>query len=298
MKIIALDAGGTSAKFALYDDNGQLLANKNFPTPHIMEVGIDKLREIVRLGVEYCRSYFTNSDEPFVLSVGMAAYGRDKSLAKTIKQTLQMDYKHLLIHGDMEIAYKGAFAHKQGILLIAGTGSIAYTQNLGEELRTGGFGYFLGDEGSAYWIAHRALQVFTKQVDGRMPKTKLYDFVKRTLSLQDDYDIISCSLRLSRSQLASLCISLLDLYESDCQIRCICDAAVAEMALLVQTLAKKLPDCQYPLTLALVGGVFNQDLIKDALQKKLGTKYLVERVTNTPLYGAYLYAHEYLQQLS
>lgn len=295
MKIIALDAGGTSAKFALYDEQGTVLAKHNFTTPHILEVGVEKLCAIVKTGVDYCCAQLSEP-EPFILSIGMAAFGRDQQLATTIKMALSKDYEHLLLHGDMEIAYKAAFPANNGILLIAGTGSIAYAQEKSKVLRTGGFGYFLGDEGSAYWISRKALQLFTKQVDGRFPKTELYSFVKKSLALDDDYAIISQSLSMTRSEIANLCASLINLYNKDKLVTAIYDEAINELASLVQALAKQLVIISQPIEVALVGGVFNEALLREMLQGKLGTFYKVQFARHEPVYGAYLYANEYIAQ--
>lgn len=310
MKIIALDAGGTSAKFALYNLEGKVLFSQKYHTPHIMEVSTDRLSEIVANGVRDCLKACStkslakeNADylqEDFVLSIGMAAYGRDKVLKEAIKQTLSAKYKQLILHGDMEIAYKAAFPDARGILLIAGTGSIAYAEANLAVYRTGGFGYFLGDEGSAYWIAKQALQTFTKELDGRLKKSELYTFVKQALNLQDDYAVISKSFKMTRSELANLCVSLIALYPIDENVKAIYDAAISELALLVKALEAKMPRKasrsikENPLSIALVGGVFSSDILLANLQSKLGQDYLVERAKHQPIYGAYLYAKEYL----
>lgn len=295
MKIIALDAGGTSAKFALYDEQGTVLAKHNFTTPHILEVGVEKLCAIVKTGVDYCCAQFSEV-EPFILSIGMAAFGRDQQLATTIKTALSKDYEQLLLHGDMEIAYKAAFPANTGILLIAGTGSIAYAREQSKVLRTGGFGYFLGDEGSAYWISKRALQLFTKQVDGRLPKTELYGFVKKSLAIDDDYAIISKSLSLTRSEIANMCASLIDLYNKDKLVTAIYDEAINELASLVQALAKQMTKISQPTEVALVGGFFKEAILREKLQTKLGSSYKLQSAQQEPVYGAYLYAKEYIAE--
>ena len=49
--------------------------------------------------------------------------------------------------------------HEPGVVIIAGTGSIAYGHNgQGQAARAGGWGYVLGDEGSGYWIGRHALR--------------------------------------------------------------------------------------------------------------------------------------------
>lgn len=61
-----------------------------------------------------------------------------------------------------------------GAVVIAGTGSVAFGMNeAGETAAVGGWGYLMGDEGSAYWIALQAINACTRAEDGRIPSTWL-----------------------------------------------------------------------------------------------------------------------------
>jgi len=63
-----------------------------------------------------------------------------------------------LMH-DAVIAHAGAFEGGPGVVVIAGTGSVAYGKNAaGESVTAGGWGYLFGDEGSAFWLARRAIE--------------------------------------------------------------------------------------------------------------------------------------------
>ena len=75
---------------------------------------------------------------------------------------------------DALTALHGAFPDGIGIVIIAGTGSICYGQNVRRELvRTGGWGHGMGDEGSAYDIARQILQAVMRSYDGRGRETVL-----------------------------------------------------------------------------------------------------------------------------
>ena len=61
-----------------------------------------------------------------------------------------------------------------GVVVIAGTGSIAYGRNeRNQAARAGGWGYMLGDEGSGYWIGRAALRAVLREADRRGPATQL-----------------------------------------------------------------------------------------------------------------------------
>jgi N-acetylglucosamine kinase len=82
-----------------------------------------------------------------------------------------LDCAHLVLN-DVEVAYDGAFAGDDGVLVLAGTGSMAWAKThgeglRGESLRVGGWGEAFGDEGSAYWIGREALSLASQGLDGR-----------------------------------------------------------------------------------------------------------------------------------
>lgn len=76
---------------------------------------------------------------------------------------------------------EGALDGENGIVIIAGTGSIALALKDNIVTRCGGWGSQLGDEGSAYWIAKKMLSIFCQEVDGRLEKTKLYELIKKNV---------------------------------------------------------------------------------------------------------------------
>jgi len=68
--------------------------------------------------------------------------------------------------GDMEIALEAAFGDGPGVIVVAGTGSIAYGRNQhGQTARAGGWGFAVGDEGSAHWIGREAVRALLRAAD-------------------------------------------------------------------------------------------------------------------------------------
>ncbi len=93
---------------------------------------------------------------------------------------------------DIELAYRRAFGKKPGIVLNAGTGSIAYGRYKGRAVRSGGVGPLLGDEGSAFWIGREYLRrtkkddwkFLRKTAVGKNPVAKIASFAPRGLKDQ------------------------------------------------------------------------------------------------------------------
>ena len=89
------------------------------------------------------------------------------------------------IENDAFIALVAGAPERTGIVVVAGTGSVAYGVDArGETARSGGWGYLLGDEGSAYWLGHAAVRRGIRAADGRGPATSLGDRVSRKLGLE------------------------------------------------------------------------------------------------------------------
>jgi N-acetylglucosamine kinase-like BadF-type ATPase len=91
---------------------------------------------------------------------------------------------------DARAALEGALDGKPGVVVIAGTGSIAIGVNTeGTQARAGGFGPTLSDEGSGYYIAQRALKAVVSSFDGRSARTTLAERICRRLGVADPSDL-------------------------------------------------------------------------------------------------------------
>jgi glucosamine kinase len=91
---------------------------------------------------------------------------------------------------DARAALEGALDGRAGVVLIAGTGSIAMGLNeAGEQARSGGWGPTISDEGSGYDIARRALKAVISSFDGRSPKTVLSDRILNKLRISSAADL-------------------------------------------------------------------------------------------------------------
>jgi len=101
---------------------------------------------------------------------------------------------HFLCENEIEAAWTGALGGKEGIVILAGAGSIAIGKNkIGETVRTGGWGHIAGDEGGEYWLARKVLEIYTKEADGRYDEKQLYDLLREKMNIYDDSDIFNFS---------------------------------------------------------------------------------------------------------
>src|SRR5204863_9042571 len=100
---------------------------------------------------------------------GAAGAGRGQEQAELAAARVEAGVaRRVRVLTDGEVALATAFGAGPGILVNAGTGSIAYARDPAGELhRAGGYGWQLGDEGGGYWLGRRALDVAARSHDGR-----------------------------------------------------------------------------------------------------------------------------------
>ena len=287
MKIIAIDAGGTKARFALYDENGIRLKSIEHPSLHPLQIGYTKMAQALRYGVD---TLCENERVDFI-SFGLAGYGMNPKIRKSIENAIKRQFPNekYSIQSDVDCALMSALKGSDGIMVIAGTGSIALSQFQGVRSRVGGWGYWIGDEGSAFWIGKQVLSVFSKMADGRLKKSALYDCVMDSLVLSDESELIKILSEHKRpkeaiASLARICF-VASTKDDKHAIKIFKDAAY-ELSQLIEVSLKKNPELK---TVRLSGGVFESgDVILKPLRAFLPSDLDIQPISQPPLYGAYL----------
>lgn len=297
MNYICVDAGGTKTKFVLYSEKGKILDQETLPSCHFMRVGYEGMTEILEEGIKILKERHAEKDQDFMLSMGLAGYGREERIRENIEIAIRDAFKNELyvLKNDIETAIEGAFLGNDGIMLIAGTGSIAYSKHQGKLKRSGGWGYLFGDEGSAYWLAKRMLEVFSKEEDGRLTKTQLYELLMKRLGLLHGHDLITYvreTLGDRREDIAKLAEIL---YEAalmgDPEALKIYNEGAKELADLVIASGK---DTTGKTEVAFFGGVFEaKELILEPLRQYLPERFQLIMPKAPPEYGAFLLVKKY-----
>lgn len=296
MKIIAIDAGGTKARFALYDENGVMLKSVEHPSLHPLQVGYTKMAQSLRFGVD---SLCENEKVDFI-SFGLAGYGMNPKIRKSIENAIKRKFptEKYSIQSDVDCALMSALKGSDGVMIISGTGSIALSQYKGQRSRVGGWGYWIGDEGSAFWIGKQVLSVFSKMADGRLKKSALYDCVMDSLVLSDESELIKILSEHPRPKeaIASLArVCYIASTKGDKHAIHIFKQAAHELAELIETSIKRNPELK---TVRLSGGVFESgDVILKPLKELLPSDLDIQPISYPPLYGAYLIGKMKVEQL-
>ncbi len=278
--IIVVDAGGTSSKFGIFRD-GKLINKSKLPSSHILQVGSKKMTEILFQGIEEIKL-----DRDFKIVFGLAGFGSDQKIRYEIKDAIEdkfSSYDYYLTN-DIELAYYSEFERETGILIILGTGSIAYKYESKKFIRAGGWGYRIGDEASGYDLGMKLIKEFTKEADKRREKTDLYKCVREYFSLENDYDLILKVQNMNRTQIASLSGLVFDLYKkNNNKAKEIIDFMVLEIVELIGAL-----DSEKVKKVALFGGLTKSDIGFDKLIKnKLREDIDLVVAKNDALEGGY-----------
>jgi len=195
-----------------------------------------------------------------------------------------------LVH-DTVIAHAGALGGETGVVVIAGTGSAAYALFAdGGSHFVGGWGYLFGDEGSAFWIARRAITLATYHGDCEGTRALLSFFDVHTLRELVRAFYVGDVTRASLASFAPVCI---DAAKNNEGCPCLCDpppAAARELARLASRAAREHTDA---LRVAFVGGLtadpWLRGRIAESLAEELPSATLVES-RGEPVDGALVLA--------
>jgi N-acetylglucosamine kinase-like BadF-type ATPase len=118
---------------------------------------------------------------PAAICLGIAGVDRqdDAAIVRGIMKRIGFKARVLVVN-DALVALEAGIPGQPGVVIISGTGSIAYGRNRDNEAaRAGGWGYVLGDEGSGYWIGRAALRAVLRASDERGPRTALTPLLLR-----------------------------------------------------------------------------------------------------------------------
>ena len=174
MTLLGIDAGGTRTVCQVADATGRVLAEARGPGANLQSAGELEVEKVLHQVIDQAQAA-ADAGPPSALCLGMAGVDRpnDAAIVRSILARIGQR-AHVLIVNDALIALEAGAPASPGIVVIAGTGSIAYGRDeQGHAARAGGWGYVLGDEGSGYWLGRQALRAVVRASDGRGPQTGL-----------------------------------------------------------------------------------------------------------------------------
>jgi N-acetylmuramic acid 6-phosphate etherase len=164
---------------------------------------------------------------------------------------------HVDVTSDAAILLAAGAPEGWGLVLIAGTGSIAFGRAAdGRTARAGGWGHLLGDEGSAYALVLSALQAVARSADGRGPATALTERLLARLGVSEPQGLIAAVYRSGRDRadLAALAPLVVEAAETDAVAAWVVEEHAQELAQAGAAVARQL-GWSGPVPVALAGGL-------------------------------------------
>lgn len=200
--VLGIDGGGSKTVCVILDETGRVLGRGEAGPSNYHSVGIEAADREIQSSITQAVAS-TDGIRVDAICVGLAgvARPRDMQVTQSLVQQLQsklalpitwaLQPSHTIICNDALIALWGGLGDDTGIVAIAGTGSIVFGRNnRGCTQRVGGWGYILGDEGSAYHIAVSGMRAALRASDRRGEPTSLQEHLQEHLGLKSLEDLI------------------------------------------------------------------------------------------------------------
>ncbi len=155
---LGIDGGGTKTTCVVADEQ-RTLGNATSAGSNITRLGEARVREALHAAVrDACRAANIDPSEVESACIGLSGAGRPEVrdvIAGIMREVLQ---GRIAVVSDLETSLEAAFGGGPGVIVIAGTGSIAYGRDAhGKTARAGGWGLAISDEGSGQWIGRAAV---------------------------------------------------------------------------------------------------------------------------------------------
>ncbi|MGH9768367.1 MAG: BadF/BadG/BcrA/BcrD ATPase family protein [Blastocatellia bacterium] len=298
---LGVDGGGTNCRAAIVGDDDEVIGEGHAEAANHIRVGVELAVNHVKQAVaQACLQAEIEPSEIAAACIGLAGVSHPdhhRQMLDALKEALPIS--DITLETDARVALAGATGNKAGVVIIAGTGSIACGVNSrGRFARAGGWGPTMGDEGSGSYIGRRALESVLMSYDYRGEPTSMMEPILRHFGVSSPpelppviYDDPDKSMR-EIAQLSKIAVKAAR--EGDKVAREILQAAAKELAVAAIAVIEQLRMEQDEFQVAYVGGVFEAgELILALLREELQSfapNARIEPPIDPPVIGAVMMA--------
>ncbi len=273
--LIAVDGGGTKTIAVMSDLKGRILKKAKTGSTNPNKIGFEKaifnLKKIIFKITKGCPR-----NQIGFCYLGLAGgLEKDKEKKKKIEKFLKKIFSFpIKVEGDQKIAFRSGTDEIDGVLIIAGTGSISMGWRGKKEEVSGGWDWLLGDQGSAFWIGKKALEEAIKTFDGRRKETLLRKTIFQKLKIKNGKELYQKFYQKNFvKKVASISVMVDEIaLKGNKTARKILEEAGKELNQMALSVIKKLKfRKQFPLVL--VGEVFNSKFVFQRVKKEIKKYY-------------------------
>lgn len=257
---LGVDGGKSSTCALIGDREGRVLgAGHSGPSNHVGESeGRAKFTGAIQDGLSAaCAQAGLDASTIRFAACCLGFSGGPADKEALLHQILKSE--RMVVTDDALIALSGATAGEPGLIVIGGTGSIAFGRSaLGKTARAGGWGYIFGDEGSAFDIARQALRAALRFEEGWGESTALRALLLASSGARDINDLLHrfYTSEFPRPRIAQFAKLVDEAAENgDLSAREILNNAAGQLATIARAVRGQLFD-QEPVRVAYMGGVF------------------------------------------
>lgn len=270
--VVGIDGGGTQTTVAIADEFGREIARRTGAAGIVDPYRPRATAELLTLLTRELVGDTGLTGPASALCAGLAGAG-NLAEREAVRSALRAQSlaDHVDVRSDGEVALQGAFADAPGIMLIAGTGSVGWGRSVnGRVERCGGWGRFVGDEGSGYQVGRDGLIAALHAEDGRGPPTALLPTLLGELGFTSPEEIPPWIARAEKAEVAALAVYVVVLAEQgDVQAAAILRRAAEGLAAHAEALAHRLAPWAGEIAVVLHGGLGRHPLFRELAETAL-----------------------------
>ena len=277
--VLAVDGGATKTALTLRDDNGTVFYEAASTGSNYQVIGEENCKQVIG---ELLSGMLEEKPLAFI-DVGVFALAgidgkRDlavvKGIVEGVLEELALTVVDLVVENDAYATLVGVTKNQPGVLVISGTGSIAFGHDgNGKIARSGGWGHRTGDEGSSYWIGMQIVKAVFKMEDGRGPATVLKDLLLKQFGMSSIHEFATWlySDAYSVDAVARLSVIVEEALRQDDEVaEGILREAVVELSVLTSSVIKSAGLQDVSCTVYMNGGTLkNFDALYSGVKKSV-----------------------------
>jgi glucosamine kinase len=191
--LMGIDGGGSSIRVVITTFALEVVSESRGETANPSAIGRERAAARIRAAMHAAmQNAGITSEQIGAVGIGVAGAAASHSEA-WLREVVAgvVSGARVAASADYEIALVGSRGERKGVLVLAGTGSLAYGVNdAGESALVGGWGYLLGDEGSGYWLGLEGLRAVARAADGQGEATSLSHTLLAALGVGQAREII------------------------------------------------------------------------------------------------------------